>query len=471
MTNTADRLYLLGKKYLCRLLRQSIWIDKMNRFLIPMPDDVLSTPEAQARNAILFGVWLIALVFGVLLIWSILAPLNSAAIAPGKIVVDSNRKTISHYEGGIVEEILVSDGMVVEKNTPLLRLREVHAKAQVELLHSQLWNNLAIEARLIAERDDKEDIAFPDEIISRKENPEIRAIIDNQQSIFKSRTETLNGQLDILKTQIVKYEQEIEGLNAQQQATNRQINFLNEESKVVEQLLESGNAARPRLLGLKREAAEMVGRRGEYLSLKSKAQESISETRFSILKTQSEYRNGVLEELKETQQALSEVREKIASSADILERIVIRAPQRGIVNDLLAHTIDGVIKPGEKILDIVPLGDKMIVEARVSPLDIDVVRTDLPARVRLTAFKARKVPVLEGKVIFVSADQFNDQRTGESYFLARVEIDATELKSMQGVELYPGMPAEALIVTGSRSFMAYVMEPITDSFQHAFRQQ
>lgn len=466
-----DRLNGKAKKLLRRVLRKGGKMDRISAFLIPKPQDDLGAPEQQASSTILFGAWMVALVFGVLGLWSMIAPLDSAAIAPGKVVVNSNRKTISHYEGGIVDAILVRNGDIVEKDAPLLRLREVQAKAQVDLLDTQLLNNLIIESRLIAERDGAKEMALPVTITQRQYEPAVAEIIRNQQSIFTSRTENVHGQLDVLKTQISKHEQEIRGLEMQERAMSDQIAFLNEEIGVVEELLKSGNAARPRLLALKREASELIGRRGEYMSMKAKAHESISETKLTMLNTQSEYMNRVLQELKETQQALSETRERMTASSDVLDRIIIRAPERGIVNDLQAHTVDGVIRPGDKILDIIPLDDKLIVEAKVSPLDIDVVRTDLPARVRLTAFKTRQLPALDGKVIFVSADQFNDERTGESYFLSRVEIAASELEGLSNIELYPGMPAEALIVTGSRSFMAYLMEPITDSFNHSFRQQ
>lgn len=466
-----DRLHNKAKDGLRLALRKGAKLDKVNQFLIPASEDKLGAPEQQARSTILFGAWMVALVFGVFGLWAILAPLDSAAIAPGKVVVDTNRKTISHYEGGIVEEIMVHNGQFVEKDAPLLRLREVQAKAQVDLLDTQMINNLAIEARLIAERDHAEEVSFPKEITERQDVPVVAELVRNQESIFKSRTGNIRGRLDVLQTQITKHEQEITGLEMQEQAMTDQIAFLEEEIKVVEKLLKSGNAAKPRLLALKRQASELLGRRGEYMAQKAKAHESISETKLTMLNTESEYMNAVLQELKETQQALAEVRERMTASSDVLDRVLIRAPERGIVNDMQVHTVDGVVKPGEKILDIIPADDKLIVEAKVSPLDIDVVRTGLLARVRLTAFKTRQVPPLEGEVTFVSADQLTDPRTGESYFLSRVEIAASELEGVKDVKLYPGMPADALIVTGSRSFMGYLIEPITQSFDHSFRQQ
>lgn len=488
------------KRYLHKILRQALKLDKVYAALVPETHDDVDNPAHMARSVILFGMWMVVLVFGVLGIWSAIAKIDSAAIAPGKVVVDTNRKTISHLEGGLVEAILVRDGQIVEKNQPLIRLREVRAKAQVDLLRSQYYNGLAIEARLLAERDKKSEIAYPKELIGIKnggpaiqkklENTALSSdartslmgdfkqteyvseIIRNQDSIFKSRMENIRGQLDILKTRISKFQQEIKGYTLQIESMGDQVGYLNDEIQVVQKLLAAGNAQRPRLLALQRQAAELQGRKGEYLSMRAKSSESIDETKLEALNTESDYMNKVVEELKQIQMDVSEAREKMAASNDILDRIIIRSPERGIVNDMSAHTIDGVIKPGEKILEIIPMDDTMIIEAKVAPQDIDVVHPDLRARVRLTAYKSRVVPPVDGKVIFVAADSSTDERTGQSYFISRIEIPAEELSKLdQGVQLYPGMPADALIITGSRTFFQYLMDPITQSFNHSFLQQ
>lgn len=457
-------------RILPKLLRKSKYMDKLTAFFLPEKTDDIGTPEHYARKVIIAGLWLILLVFGVFGVWSVTAPLDSAAIAPGQVVVDSKRKTITHLEGGIVEEIMVTDGQMVEAGTPMIRLREIQARAQVEMLRTQFLNSLAIEGRLFAERDGKKKVIFPQEMKEYGDAATLAEIEAGQLSIFKSRTENYHGRVEVLQTRIAQHKQEIRGLEMQEKAMSSQIAFLEEEIAVVEKLLAEGNAARPRLLGLKREAADKAGRRGEYMAMKAKAQESIAETEIAILNAKSEYMNEVLQELKETQQFLAETREKIKATSDVLTRVVIRAPERGIVNDLIAHTIGGVIKPGEKILDLIPVDDKLIVEARIAPRDIDVVSKGLPARVRLTAFKTREVPVLNGELIHVSADRMQDERTGEPYYLSRIEINNTELKGLEWLQLYPGMPAEALVITGSRTFMGYLLDPITVSFNRSFRQ-
>lgn len=470
--NAIDKLNTKFKGNVRRFFRKVLLLDKLTNWLLPQDKDEITNPSRLAQSAIIFGVWLAFLVFGVFGVWAAVAPLDSSAIAAGRVVVDSNRKVIDHLEGGIVEAILVQDGELVEKGQPLLRLKEISAKARVQLLRDKYLTNLAMEARLMAERDGKPHITFPQELQDAAvEDAKVAEMMDNQRSIFKSRTENIRGQLDILETRIAKHEQEIQGMEMQAESMTSQVKLLNEEIDVVEDLVKSGNATRPRLLALKREAAELQGRRGEYLALKAKAQESIDETELSMLNTESEYLNKVVEELKETQSTLADVRERMTASSDILDRVVIRAPDRGIVNDLSIHTIGSTVQPGEKILDIIPMDDKLVIESRINPQDIDVVRTGLPARVRLTAYKVRQVPMIDGTVVHVSADQFTDERTGEHYYLARIEIDATELNELGDIELYPGMPAEVYVITGSRTFMTYMMDPITESFRKSFRQE
>lgn len=509
-----DRFHNGFKALLRKAVRRSVVLDAITRNLMPpQPADELGDPAYIARTPIIFGLWLVILVFGVFGLWSVLARIDSAAIAPGRVILDQNRKTISHLEGGIIDTIHTRVGAHVKTGDALLTLKEIRARAQVDLLQTQLDNSLAIEARLVAERDGKDTITFPDALLQQAESvPVVEAelaevagkleaeslagaerlklqeqqtallarlanarnveeILDNQRSIFKSRTENVRGQLDILQTRVAKSEQEIRGFQMQADSMDSQIRLLSEEIAVVAQLVEQGNATRPRLLQLKRQRAELQGRQGEYLALKAKAMESIDEAKLNMLNTESEYMNKVVEELKQAQQTVSETGEKITASADVLDRVVIRAPVDGIVNDMTVFTEGGVVKPGEKIMDIVPLSDEMTVEARVNPQDIDVVHNGLDARVRLTAFKARQVPPVMGEVTFVSGDQFTDERTGESYFVARIKIDESALKELENVELSPGMPADVLIITGSRTFFAYLMDPITQSFDHSFLQQ
>ena len=225
-----------------------------------------------------------------------------------------------------------------------------------------------------------------------------------------------------------------------------------------------------RTLALKREEAKLKGDRGEHLSLITKARQRIGETELEIIDIKNKMLNQVVSGLHDTQAELVEVSERLKAAEDILVRTDIRAPQAGVVMGLNVHTEAGVIAPGQRLLDIVPENDTLVIEAQVTPNDIDVVYAGLPAQVRLTAFKQRNTPLLDGKLTRVSADSFTDERSGASYFLARVAIDAAELKKLDGRELYPGMGAEVMIKTGKRTTMDYILAPLTDSLRRAFRE-
>jgi HlyD family secretion protein/epimerase transport system membrane fusion protein len=225
-----------------------------------------------------------------------------------------------------------------------------------------------------------------------------------------------------------------------------------------------------RLLRLKREAAKLKGERAEHLSMITQARQRIGETELEIIDLKNSMLNQVVSGLRDTQAELVDVSERLKAAEDILVRTDIRAPQAGVVMGLNVHTEEGVIAPGQRLLDIVPEDDTLVIEAQVAPNDIDVVYAGLPAQVRLTAFKQRNTPMLDAKLNRVSADSFTDERSGASYFLARVTIDAAELKKLDGRELYPGMGAEVMIKTGKRTTMDYILAPLTDSLRRAFRE-
>ncbi len=448
------------------------WVDKSIHYIAMKEsrtdDEVLN----YSRGPIAFGVWVLIFTFGFFGIWSVTAKLDSAAIARGMVILDDNRKTIQHLEGGIIEEILVKEGQTVKAGDILLKLNTTNTKARLELVQSQLFSARAAEARLTAERDDLTEIPFNEEVLKvAEENPEIKSIVESQRRLFASRQAALKGQVDIFNQRIAQFNDQITGLEAQEKAVRSQLALINEEVAVVKQLLKNGNANRPRLLALQRNAADLGGSQGEYLSLISKARQSITEAELSISNVKNDFLNKTVAELKETQVQLADLEERRRAMKDVMDRTDIIAPQSGIITDLQFHTKGGVIAPGVKIMDIVPQDDKLIIEAHVRPQDIDIVRPELPARVRLTAFKSRNTPLLKGEVVQVSPDRFTDQRTNEAFYKARIMVDEKQLHSLRHVELYPGMPADVLIVTGSRTFMSYLMSPLTDVFINAFREQ
>jgi HlyD family secretion protein/epimerase transport system membrane fusion protein len=416
--------------------------------------------------------WLMVVLFGVIGVWMSFWPLATGAVATGRVVVDSNRKEIQHLEGGIVKEILVREGQEVKKDAVLIRLDNTTAAARQGLLKGQFISSKATEARLLAERDKAETITFPPDLLKdEKTDPEVAKNLDAQRRLFETRKETLQGQIDVLNQKARQTEEEIGGYRQQISSANRQLDLLNQEITVVRSLLEKGNAVKPRLLALERQAADLQGQRGQAQAMVSRANQTINEAKITILNQRTEFLNDVLAELKEVQLRLSDLQEQTSASDDVVRRVEIKAPIDGKITALRANTIGGVVKPGDTIMTLIPTNEKLIIEARINPQDIDVVHDGLPARVRLSAYSARYVPPVEGSVVTVSADRFDDQNTGQSYFIARIEIPPEEMDALEGVKLTPGMPAEALIVTGYRTMLTYLIHPIRDSFGRAFREQ
>jgi len=449
-------------------------IDSLVTFMSPATKGSDESPDGIAHGPIKFGLWAFFWIFIVFGLWSAIAPIDSAAVATGEVIFDANKKTVQHLEGGIVKEILVGEGTFVKKGDTLIRLDETAAEARLDLLQGQIIAARTTEARLLAERDKKEKVTFPKDLLESEKTFKIVAEnLDSQRRLFDSRRRNVEGQRKILGQKMRQYEQEIAGLNAQIRSANSQINFLGQEISVVRKLLAQGNASRPRLLALERQAADLRGNRGEAQANISRAKQSIYESEIAINNLTNEFENEVNTELKETQAELADLNERIRASSDTAERIVISAPVTGTVTGLRAHTIGGVINPGDAIMDIIPTNEEeLVIEARVNPQDIDVVHKDLTARVRLSAYKARSVQMLEGTVRTVSADRFVDERTGEPYYSARIYIPSTEFEGLdEDIKLYPGMPAEVLIVTGSRTFLNYMLSPISESFNKAFREQ
>ena len=409
--------------------------------------------------------------FGGLGSWATLAPLESAAIAQGSISVDSNRKTIQHLEGGIVGKILVRDGDVVKAGQVLIRLDETQARATLELLRGRQIATLALVARLTAERGGKAKIIFPDELVTNRSEPNVAEAIDGETNIFRVRRKTTADRVSIQEHRIAQLEEEIKGLKGQIRAEATQIRLIKDEIKDVKSLVDKGFGRRPRLLALQRRQAEIEGSRSRNRAAIARTKQSISETRIRITELQTEMLNDVLLQLRQAQSELFDLADRIQAAEDVLRRLEIRAQLPGTIVGLQVHTPGGVIGAGERLMDIVPSGDQLVIEAQVDPNDIDVVHVGLKAQVRLSAFNMRETVPVEGVVTAVSADRLSDQRTGQSYYLARIRLTGDLKKVLGDAELQPGMPAEVIIVTGARTTLEYIFKPISASLNRAFREQ
>ncbi|CAN7717975.1 HlyD family type I secretion periplasmic adaptor subunit [Mesorhizobium sp. LjNodule214] len=412
------------------------------------------------------GVFMIG--FGV---WAAYAPLESAAIAAGAIEAESSRKTIQHLEGGIVGRILVNDGDEVVAGQPLIGLDDTKARATVQMLQMQLWDAQALEARLVAERDDRERIQFPQDIVAAaRQYPAAAGIVAGQTRIFDTRRRLNSSRIDMIQRRIAQTEQEIAGLRFQANAATSRATIVKGEIADVAPLVAKRLLTRSRLRQLEREQAEIDGRIGEATSQISRAEQAVGESQAMIFKLESDHQSEVAQNLRDTQAQILQFIERIQAARDVLARTMVRAPEAGTITDLRIHTTGGVIAPGEPLLDLVPSDDRLIVLVQVKPEDIDLVRPGLPARVRLLSYKHRRVPPVEGVLTYVSADRLIDSETRRPYYTARVRISEASLRALPEVDIMPGMPVEVLIKTGQFTVAHYTLRPVFDAFDRAFRE-
>jgi HlyD family secretion protein len=438
------------------------------QLVIPPAPAVPARPRT--GGTILFGFVAIAVFFGAFAAWSVLAPLTEAAIAPGMIKVEGTRRTVQHLEGGIVREILVRDGDRVSAGQTLMRLDDIRAGADLETLRSQRWAFLAQDARLAAELEDAREIAFPAELLAAPE-PRAQDAIAGQRAVFEARRASLLSQVAVQEARIGQQDAIIAGASGQLRAQRQQLELIRQEEELTRTLVRQGLQRLPTLLALQRAAAGLEGQGEELQGQLDRAQQVIAEARNTIASILSQRRQEVAAERREIRTRLAEVEERLRAAQDVAVRRDIVAPEDGTVLNLRLFTIGAVVRPGDPVLDLVPAQDRLVAEVNVQPNDIDIVHVGLQAEVRLPAFKQRLVPFLHGHVTFVAQDVTVDERTRTSYYRAHIVIDPDQLQRLPGVQLVPGMPVEAMIQVGERSFLRYITQPIVDSFTRAFREQ
>lgn len=422
------------------------------------------------RPALLIGAVTILVAFVGFGTWAAVSPLASAVIAPGVVKVDSNRKKVQHLEGGTVETVGVRDGDRVEKGEVLIRLDDTRSKASLAILQGRLDTARAVEARLISERNGDDAIFWPDELRLRRAEPEVAAALLGQENLFQARQRALKGETEILSNRISQLEDVIEGIKAQQRAKERQIALIRDEAASVKALLDKGHTDKPRYLALLRESARLEGERGEHISAIARTKNEIGETRLQIMQLQRDFQQQVETDLRSVSEELVDLQERVVAAKHTLDHIEVRAPTTGTVVELSVHTIGGVIAPGETILEIVPTNDQLIVEAKIQPRDIDNIKIGQSADVKFIGFKQRTAPVLEGGVVYESADRLVNERTGEPYYLVRVVVPDKELARLGEHLLQPGMPADVMIKTGERTALQYLFQPLLDNLSYAWHE-
>ncbi len=428
--------------------------------------------KVDLRPATITGLVIVLSVFGGFGTWAALAPLAGAIIAQGTVKVDTDRKEVQHVEGGVVQELLVRDGDVVEAGDVIVRLDKTRSKASYDVLQVQHDTARAEAARLTAELNRIDQIDFPADLkVRANRDPQVAEIVSGQESLFNARRVSLSGQTSILRQKVAQLKEEITGLEAQLRAKRHQSSLIREELKGLQELFDKGFAKKPRLLALQRERARLQGEIAEHLSEIARAKTKIGETELEVFQLEREFHEEVVAALHETQARIADTEVRMADAAHVVEQMEIRAPVSGIVVGMDVGTVGGVIKAGETMLEIVPVNDGLLIEARVQPSDVDSLSVGLPAFVRFTAFKQRTTPTVNGEVVYLSADSLIDERTGEAYYVTRVEVSDEEVRRLGDRPLQPGMPAEVVVETVERTALHYLVQPLMDAMVRAWREE
>lgn len=402
--------------------------------------------------------------------WLLFAQLDSAAIAPGVVVVDSQRKTVQHLEGGILRKILVQEGEAVIAGQHLVELEATDAQAQLDQLLNQQVTAEARLTRLRAEQGNLRTLTFAPALLQAAARQGAETAITAERDIFEARWRAHDSSIELITRRIEQLRKTIASLDSQLVANDKRLASYQDELGAVASLFKQGYERRPRLLELERQVADLVGRKGELINTIAANNQAIDGAEVEIENIRHVRMADVAAELEQTLAIKADLAERIRAAQDVVDRRIVISPQDGIVVDLRVVTPGGIIAPGEAIMDIVPVNDDLIVESRVDPADIDVVREGLPAQVHLLAYKTSTSPVIDGSVQYVSADMLSDQRTGNPYFLARVQLSEESLAQHAEMKPTPGMPATVMIVTGSRRAIDYFLSPITDRMRNSFRE-
>ncbi|MES0809004.1 HlyD family type I secretion periplasmic adaptor subunit [Roseibium sp. SCPC15] len=418
------------------------------------------------RNHLLFALFIAIFVVGGIGGWATFTEISGAVVSSGTVVVETNIKQVQHREGGIVRDIKVKNGDVVEAGELLISLDDTVTRANLAVITKQLTELNAQEQRLEAERDDIRTIEWPDAA-----QRELTDIERGQQLLLQARQNSKDGRKNQLEEQIRQFNKQILGLEAQVTAKVSEIELINEELSDLDGLLNKQLVSKSRVTSLRREKARLEGEYGDLIAQIARTNEAISERRIQILQIEESYRAEVLEQLQEVRSRIAQLEEQKIAAEDELTRVDILAPQNGYIHQLSVHTIGGVVAPGETVMQIVPREDQLIVEAQVRPVDIDQMAPGQRARVRFPSFDQRTTPELNAELLTVSADLTQDERTGTSYYVARLVIDEDELEKLGTQTLVPGMPVETFLTTGDRTVLSYLVKPITDQVAHALRER
>jgi HlyD family secretion protein len=437
----------------------------------PQPDLAPLSRSPSTRGAVWFGLLAIVLFVGGFAAWSFLAPLSAAAIAPGVIKVEGNRRTVQHLEGGIVREILVREGDRVQAGQVLARMDDIAAASAAASLRDQRWQLVAQEARILAELARAPELRFPADLVAAAAaEPRATDTVAAQQTLFASRRAATENQRQVLQARLQQLDAQVSSTEGQLRSQQRQLELQRDLVRMSQELMRVGLEPRQRMVDRQRTLESIVGNVTDLTGQIERVNKQREETAAQLRLVDDQLNNELGEQLREVRTRLVDVEERLRPAADAAQRRDVVAPTAGTVLNLRIFTAGGVVRPGDAILDLVPADDRLVAEVQVQPNDIRSVQLGMLAEVRLPAFKARVLPFLHGHVVQVASDTLIDERTRTPYYRALIAVDPDQLAKYPDVELVPGMLVETMIVTGERSLWNYITQPLMDSFARAFRE-
>lgn len=423
------------------------------------------------RSPARLGFWVLAIGFGGFLLWAALAPLDEGVPTSGVVAIDTKRKAVQHLTGGIVKAVYVREGDSVKENAPLMELDSATAQASFESARLRYYTQRAMEARLIAEQSGRETIDFHPDLLREKASPLVASIISNQEGLFMSRRLALQAEVQAMQESITGLEASITGYQGTLESRRAQMKLLTEEMQGLNDLVKEGYAPKNDLLALQRTSADVLGAISDLQGNIDRSRSALLETKLRITQRQQEFRKEVDRELADVRGQVEAEGERFHALQAELNRTVIRAPAAGQVVGLVAQTVGGVIGPGQKIMDIVPGNERLLLETHVPPHLIDRVAPGLSADVRFSAFANSPSLVVSGKVMSISNDLLTNEQTGMSYYLARVSVTEEGMKMLGKRRLHAGMPVEVIILTGERSMLTYLLHPLLKRIAFSMKEE
>jgi HlyD family secretion protein len=408
---------------------------------------------------------------GVIGVWAATSEFSGAVIAQGQLVVDTSVKKVQHPTGGVVAELNVQEGDKVKAGDIIIKLDDTQTRANLAIVSKGLDELMARRAREEAELEGVDRVVFPAELLARQNDPDVARMVAGETKLFQTRRNSREGMKSQLTERVAQSQEEIGGLVAQVESKDKQIDWIKQELLGVRELWEKKLVQFNRVTTLEREQARLDGERGQLVAATAQSKGKIAEIKIQILQIDQDMRTEVGKDLADVRGKMAELVEKKVAAEDQLKRIDIRAPQDGVVHQLDIHTVGGVVQAGAQLMLVVPAADKLIVEAKVQPQDIDQLRVGQPAVLRFSAFNSRTTPELNGVLSVVSADVTQDQKSGANFYTIRIAVSPEEIARLEGLKLVPGMPVEAFVQTTVRTVVSFFVRPFQDQIARAFREK